>query len=175
MSHDKEKTRNHCTEGCQRVYTAILKQASNNVSDFCSQIPWRYWSLGDLASQRCLSDTPKKFESHFMNKCCSLCYCCTRSRKFWDMNCKTKTNDFLAVLVAKFQGSLPLYYPWLSQSFHILSFSVSRSFGNSNWNLAFVTSNFGLGVRQFDGTTTAKFQIPSKHDMLSKFRWLIPK
>ena len=33
-----------------------------------------------------------------------------------------------------------------------LSFNVSRSSGNSNTNLAPVTSNFGLGLRQFDGT-----------------------
>ena len=33
-----------------------------------------------------------------------------------------------------------------------LSVNVSRSSGNSNSNLASVTSNFGLGLRQFDGT-----------------------
>ena len=33
-----------------------------------------------------------------------------------------------------------------------LAFNVTRSFGNLNWNLALVTSNFGLGLRQFDGT-----------------------
>ena len=33
-----------------------------------------------------------------------------------------------------------------------LSFNVSRSSGNSNSNLASVTSNFGLGLHQFDGT-----------------------
>ena len=33
-----------------------------------------------------------------------------------------------------------------------LSFNVSRSSGNSNSNCAPVMSNFGLGLRQFDGT-----------------------
>ena len=33
-----------------------------------------------------------------------------------------------------------------------LSFTVSMSFGNSNLNLASVTSNFDPGFRQFDGT-----------------------
>ena len=33
-----------------------------------------------------------------------------------------------------------------------LSVNVSRSSGNSNSNLASVTSNFGFGLRQFDGT-----------------------
>ena len=33
-----------------------------------------------------------------------------------------------------------------------LSFNVSMSSGNSNLNLASVTSNFDLGFRQFDGT-----------------------
>ena len=33
-----------------------------------------------------------------------------------------------------------------------LSFNVSRSSGNSNSNVASVTSNFGLCLRQFDGT-----------------------
>ena len=36
--------------------------------------------------------------------------------------------------------------------FPSLSFNVSRSSGNSNSNLASVTSNFGLGLRQFDCT-----------------------
>ena len=33
-----------------------------------------------------------------------------------------------------------------------LSFNVSMSSGNSNLNLASVTSNFDLGFRQFDGS-----------------------
>ena len=33
-----------------------------------------------------------------------------------------------------------------------LSFNVSSSSGNSNSHLASVASNFGLGLRQFDGT-----------------------
>ena len=33
-----------------------------------------------------------------------------------------------------------------------LSFNVSMSSGNSNLNLASVTSNFDLGFRQFEGT-----------------------
>ena len=36
--------------------------------------------------------------------------------------------------------------------FPSLSFSLSRSSGNSNLNLATVTSNFGLGLRQFECT-----------------------
>ena len=49
-----------------------------------------------------------------------------------------------------------------------LSFSVSMSSGNSNLNLASVTSNFGLGFRQLDGTAAQKFEIPSKHDTAKK-------
>ena len=33
-----------------------------------------------------------------------------------------------------------------------LSVNVSRSSGNLNSNLASITSNFGFGLRQFDGT-----------------------
>ena len=35
-----------------------------------------------------------------------------------------------------------------------LSFYVSRSYGNSNSNMASVTSNFGLDLRQFDGAAS---------------------
>ena len=48
-----------------------------------------------------------------------------------------------------------------------LSFNVSRSSGNSNSNVAFVTSNFGLGLRQVDGTAAQNFDIPSKHNTAS--------
>ena len=36
--------------------------------------------------------------------------------------------------------------------FPSLSFNVSRSSGNSNSNLGYVTSNFGIGLRQFECT-----------------------
>ena len=39
MSHDKEKTLNHCIEFCQRVCTAIWKLANNDLFEFCSQVP----------------------------------------------------------------------------------------------------------------------------------------
>ena len=45
--------------------------------------------------------------------------------------------------------NLSITYGYLVPS---LSFSVSRSFGNSNSNLTSVTSNFGISLRQFDGT-----------------------
>ena len=45
--------------------------------------------------------------------------------------------------------NLTITHDYLIQS---LSFNVSRSFGNSNLNLASVTSDFGLGLRQFNGT-----------------------
>ena len=48
-----------------------------------------------------------------------------------------------------------------------LFFNVSMSSGNSNLNLASVTSNFDLGFRQFEGST--KFEIPSKHDTAKTF------
>ena len=37
-----------------------------------------------------------------------------------------------------------------------LSFNASRSSGNSNSNLASVTSNFSLGLHQFDGTAAKR-------------------
>ena len=37
-----------------------------------------------------------------------------------------------------------------------LSFNASRSSGNSISNLASVTSNFSLGLRQFDGTAAQR-------------------
>ena len=53
---------------------------------------------------------------------------------------------WVAVLVAKCQVvNLSITYDYLFPS---LSFNVSRSSGNSNSNLASVTSNFGLGLRQ---------------------------
>ena len=48
--------------------------------------------------------------------------------------------------------------------FPSLSFNVSRSSGNSNSNLASVTSNFGLGLRQFDGTAAQSLKFP--HNMI---------
>ena len=38
-----------------------------------------------------------------------------------------------------------------------LSFNISRSSGNSNSNLASVTSDFGLGLRQFDAALSLGF------------------
>ena len=38
------------------------------------------------------------------------------------------------------------------------SFNVSKSSGNSNSNLASVTSNFGLGLRQFDGSAAQRLR-----------------
>ena len=35
-----------------------------------------------------------------------------------------------------------------------LSFNLARSSGNSNTNIVSVTSYFGLGLRQFDGTAS---------------------
>ena len=62
----------------------------------------------------------------------------------------TETNVWVAVLAAKVRVvNLSLIHDYLVPSF---SFNVSRSSGNSNKNLAPVTSNFGLGLRQFDGT-----------------------
>ena len=45
--------------------------------------------------------------------------------------------------------SLSITHDYLVPS---LSFNVTRSSGNLNSNMASVTSNFGLGLRQFDGT-----------------------
>ena len=41
----------------------------------------------------------------------------------------------------------------------LLYLSISRSSGNSNSNLASVTSNFGLGLRQFDGTAAQSLRL----------------
>ena len=49
-----------------------------------------------------------------------------------------------------------------------LSFNVSMSSGNSNLNLASVTSNFDLDFRQFDGTAAQSLRFPSKHDTAKK-------
>ena len=53
--------------------------------------------------------------------------------------------------------------------FQSLSFNVSKSSGNFNSNLASVTSNFGLGLRQFERLRQfyTKFEIPSKHDIIA--------
>ena len=40
-----------------------------------------------------------------------------------------------------------------------LSFNVSRSSGNSNSNVASMTSNFGLGLRQFDDTAAQSLRV----------------
>ena len=49
-----------------------------------------------------------------------------------------------------------------------LSFSVSMSSGNSNLNLASVTSNFGIGFRQFDGTAAQSLRFLQKRDTAKK-------
>ena len=60
------------------------------------------------------------------------------------------TNVWVAVLVAKCQSSFhTITHDYLFPS---LSFNVSKSSGNSNLNLASVTSNFGLGLHQFECT-----------------------
>ena len=46
-------------------------------------------------------------------------------------------------------GNFSITHDYLVPS---LLFNVSRSSGNSNSNLAYVTSNFGFGLHQFDGT-----------------------
>ena len=43
--------------------------------------------------------------------------------------------------------------------FPSLSVNVSRCSGNSNSNLASVTSNFGLGLRQFDCTAAQSLSL----------------
>ena len=53
-------------------------------------------------------------------------------------------------------SDLFIIHVYLSSS---LSFKVPRSFGNSNWNLAFMTSNFGLGLRSFEGTTAQSLRL----------------
>ena len=57
----------------------------------------------------------------------------------------------VTVLVAKCQGSS-------------LSFNVSRSSGNSNSNMAYVMSNFGLRLRQFDGSAAQSLRF--LHNMI---------
>ena len=74
-------------------------------------------------------------------------------------------NVWVTALKGKFQGSLPLYNPWLSHS------CVSRSVGKLNWNLALLTSNFGLWFMALWWCCVTKFEIPSKHDTLSKLYW----
>ena len=59
---------------------------------------------------------------------------------------------WVAVLAAKCSSrvvNLSITHDYLVPS---LPFNISSSSGNSNSNLASVTSNFGLGLCQFDGT-----------------------
>ena len=66
------------------------------------------------------------------------------------MHCMTGTNVWSAVPVANVRVvNLSITHDYLFPS---LSFNLSRSSGNSNSNLASVTSNFGLGLRQFECT-----------------------
>ena len=66
--------------------------------------------------------------------------------------------------------NLSITHDYLAPS---LSFNVSRSSGNSNQNLASVTSNFDLGLCHFDGT--AAYSLRFLQDMIfpSNFCWLI--
>ena len=50
--------------------------------------------------------------------------------------------------------NLPISHDYLVAT---LSLNVSRSSGSSN-SLASVTSNFGVGLRQFDGTAAQSFR-----------------
>ena len=52
--------------------------------------------------------------------------------------------------------------------FPSLSFNIFRSSGNSNSNLAFATSNFGLGLRQFDCTAAQSLRF-----LQHMIRWVI--
>ena len=64
--------------------------------------------------------------------------------------------------------SLSITHDYLFPS---LSFNASRSSGNSNSNLASVMSNFGLGLRQFNGTAAlSRGRFPVLLDDLSKCR-----
>ena len=65
----------------------------------------------------------------------------------------TETNVWVAILAANVRVvNLAITHDYLVPL--SLSFNVSRSSGISNSNLAAVTSKFGLGLRQFDGTAT---------------------
>ena len=54
-----------------------------------------------------------------------------------------------------------------------LTFNVSMSSGNSNLNLASVTSNFDLGFRQFDGTAAQSLRFLRNMIVRKTFCWLI--
>ena len=54
-----------------------------------------------------------------------------------------------------------------------LSFNVSMSSGNSNLNLASVTSNFDLGFRQFDSTAAQNLRFLQNMIARKTFCWLI--
>ena len=50
-----------------------------------------------------------------------------------------------------------------------LSFNVSMSSGNSNLNLASVTSNFDLAFRQFDGAAAQSLRFPQNMILRKRF------
>ena len=67
------------------------------------------------------------------------------------------TNVWVAVLVANVLVlNVSITHDYL---FHSLYFSVSRSSGNSNSNLASATSDFGLGIHQFECTAAQSLRL----------------
>ena len=53
-----------------------------------------------------------------------------------------------------------------------LYFNVSRSSGNSKSNLDSVTSNFGLGLRRFDGTAAQSLRLLKNMILRVTFFWI---
>ena len=83
-------------------------------------------------------------------------YHCRNKMGIQLVNCLAETNGWVPVLVAKCQVvNLSITHDYLVP---FLSFNVSRSSGNSNPNLASVTSNFRLGLHQFDGTAAQSWR-----------------
>ena len=140
-----KKNINHCTEGCQGAFTAIWKLAkfpNNDVFQFSSQVPIRILVV-----------------IYHLKYVCQMC---RRS-----LNPLTWINAVPCGIVADVIVNFDTWIAWQRQIFGLLflrqnirvvylfitqdylspslSFNVSMSFGTSNWNLAFVTSNFGLG------------------------------
>ena len=52
------------------------------------------------------------------------------------------------------------------------SFNVCRSSWNSNSNVASVTSNFGIGLRQFDGTAAQSYRFLQNINTASNFYFI---
>ena len=144
------KTLNHCTEFCQRVFTAIWKIANNDVFNFALRYhkdidDWVIYHLTDVC-EMC-----RRSLNHFLwinIVPCGVAVDVNVNFDTW-IAWQRQMCGWLFLRQNVKIVNLSISHDYLVPS---SSFNKSRSSGNSNSNFGSVISNFGLSLHQLDGT-----------------------